>query len=144
MPAATVNDIQLAYVEQGRGQPVVFVHGGLGDYRHFAGQMAAFAERHRAIAVSCRGYWPNEPLRPGEEITLDTFVNDIAAFITSLDAAPVHLVGHSSPGGFGSLPRRAALPGTAAVAGAARAARIPAARSQHPAHSVAADQAVVS
>ena len=63
MPAATVNDIQLAYVEQGRGQPVVFVHGGLGDYRHFAGQMAAFAERHRAIAVSCRGYWPNEPLR---------------------------------------------------------------------------------
>ena len=103
MPAATVNDIQLAYVEKGRGQPVVFVHGGLGDYRHFAGQMAAFAERHRAIAVSCRGYWPNEPLRPGEEITLDTFVDDIAAFITSLDAGPVHLVGHSSPGGFGSL-----------------------------------------
>ena len=103
MPAATVNDIQLAYVEQGRGQSVVFVHGGLGDYRHFAGQMAAFAERHRAIAVSCRGYWPNEPLRRGEEITLDTFVDDIAAFITSLDAGPVHLVGHSSPGGFGSM-----------------------------------------
>ena len=78
MPTATVNDIQLAYVEQGRGQPVVFVHGGLGDYRHFAGQMAAFAERHRAIAVSCRGYWPNEPLRPDEEITLDTFVEDLA------------------------------------------------------------------
>jgi pimeloyl-ACP methyl ester carboxylesterase len=103
MPTANVNDIQLAYVEEGRGQPVVFVHGGLGDYRHFAGQMTAFAERHRAIAVSCRGYWPNEPLGPDAEITLDTFVEDIAAFITSLDAGPVHLVGHSSPGGFGSL-----------------------------------------
>lgn len=103
MPTATVNDIQLAYVEEGRGQPVIFVHGGLGDYRHFATQMAAFAQRHRAIAVSCRGYWPNEPLRPGDEIRLDTFVADIAAFITSLDAGPVHLVGHSSPGGFGSL-----------------------------------------
>ncbi len=103
MPTAIVNDIHLAYVEEGGGQPVVFVHGGLGDYRHFAGQMAAFAEHHRAIAVSCRGYWPNEPLHPGEEITLDTFVEDIAAFIASLDTGPVHLVGHSSPGGFGSL-----------------------------------------
>jgi pimeloyl-ACP methyl ester carboxylesterase len=103
MPTANVNDIQLAYVEEGRGQPVVFVHGGLGDYRHFARQIAPFAERHRAIAVSCRGYWPNEPLRPDENITLDTFVEDIAAFIIALDAGPVHLVGHSSPGGFGSL-----------------------------------------
>ena len=143
MPTATVNDIQLAYVEQGRGQPVVFVHGGLGDYRHFAGQMAAFAERHRAIAVSCRGYWPNEPLRPDEE--------DHAGHVRRRHRRVHHVAGRRS-----RPPRRpllawrvrepaprAALPGTAAVAGPARAARIPAARSQHPAHSVAADQAVV-
>ena len=38
-----------------------------------------------------------------EEITLDTFVEDLASFIKALDLAPVHLVGHSSPGGFGGL-----------------------------------------
>ena len=47
MPATTVNDIQLAYVEKGRGQPVVFVHGGLGDYRHFAGQIGRASCRER-------------------------------------------------------------------------------------------------
>ena len=100
---AKVNGVDIAYVERGRGQPVVFVHGGTGDWRTWEGQMEAFGAGHRAIALSCRGYWPNRKLNPDERITLDTFVEDVAAFIRALDAGPVHLVGHSSPGGFGGL-----------------------------------------
>lgn len=103
MPAATVNGVDLAYIEQGQGEPVVLVHGGTGDYRAWDQQMNAFGAGHRAIALSCRGYWPNPKLRPGEPITLDTFTDDLAQFVRALDAGPVHLVGHSSPGGFGSL-----------------------------------------
>jgi pimeloyl-ACP methyl ester carboxylesterase len=65
--------------------------------------MTAFGAGYRAIALSCRGYWPNPKLRPDESITLDTFVDDLAQFVQALDAGPVHLVGHSSPGGFGGL-----------------------------------------
>ena len=43
-------------------------------------------------------------------ITLDTFVADLAHFIRALDAGPVHLVGHSSPGGFGGLRLAARYP----------------------------------
>src|SRR5919206_1723531 len=100
---AKVNGLDIAYVERGRGQPVVFVHGGTGDWRTWEGQMAAFSAGHRAIALSCRGYWPNRKLDPDDRITLDTFVEDVAAFIRALEAGPVHLVGHSSPGGFGGL-----------------------------------------
>jgi pimeloyl-ACP methyl ester carboxylesterase len=82
---------------------VLFVHGGVGDYRAWDQQMNAFGAGYRAIALSCRGYWPNPKLRPGESITLDTFVDDLAQFVQALDAGPVHLVGHSSPGGFGGL-----------------------------------------
>jgi pimeloyl-ACP methyl ester carboxylesterase len=82
---------------------VLFVHGGIGDYRAWDQQMNAFAAGYRAIALSCRGYWPNPKLPPDEPVTLDTFVDDLAQFIHALDAGPVHLVGHSSPGGFGSL-----------------------------------------
>jgi pimeloyl-ACP methyl ester carboxylesterase len=103
MPTATVNDVDLAYVEQGQGEPVLFVHGGTGDYRAWDQQMNAFGARYRAIALSCRGHWPNPKLRPDESITLDTFTDDLAQFIHALGAGPVHLVGHSSPGGFGSL-----------------------------------------
>jgi pimeloyl-ACP methyl ester carboxylesterase len=100
---ASVNGTDLAYIEHGRGQPVVLVHGGAGDYRAWDLQVRAFAASFRTIALSCRGSWPNQKLDPDEEITLDTFVEDLASFIKALDLAPVHLVGHSSPGGFGGL-----------------------------------------
>src|ERR671918_26899 len=100
---ARVNGTDLAYIEQGAGQPVVLVHGGIGDYREWDLQMPAFAASFRIIALSCRGAWPNRKLEPDEQITLDTFVEDLASFIKALDLAPVHLVGHSSPGGFGGL-----------------------------------------
>ena len=103
MPTATVNGVDLTYIEQGRGEPVLFVHGGSGDYRAWDQQMDAFAAGYRAIALSCRGSWPNAKLGPQEPVTLDTFVDDLAEFIRALDAGPVHLIGHSSPGGFASL-----------------------------------------
>lgn len=103
MQELSLNGIDLAYIERGQGQPVLFVHGGIGDYRDWERQVEAFGSRYRAIAVSCRGHWPNRKPEPGEHIPLDTFVEDLATFIRVLEAAPVHLVGHSSPGGFGSL-----------------------------------------
>jgi alpha/beta hydrolase fold len=103
MPNVEVNGTTLAYAEQGTGQPVVFVHGGSGDLRVWANQIEAFASKYRAIAVSCRHYYPNEPIHEGEDLPLDTHVADLAAFLRALDLAPAHLVGHSSPGAFGGL-----------------------------------------
>lgn len=54
-----VNDVELAYVEQGAGEPVVFVHGGLNDYRAWGAQLDPFGERYRAVAYSRRHHWPN-------------------------------------------------------------------------------------
>lgn len=103
MPTASVNGVDLTYIEQGNGQPVVFVHGGSGDYRVWDQQLDSFATSYRAIAPSCRGYWPNAAPRPGEPVDLQTHVDDLAHLLRALDAGPVHLVGHSSPGGFGGL-----------------------------------------
>jgi pimeloyl-ACP methyl ester carboxylesterase len=100
---ASINGTDLAYIEHGEGQPVVLVHGGVGDYREWDLQMPAFAANFRTIALSCRGAWPNPKLEPDEEVTLDTFVEDLTSFIKALGLAPAHLVGHSSPGGFGGL-----------------------------------------
>lgn len=47
-----INGIRLVYVEQGSGEPVLFVHGGISDLRTWKHQILVFAERFRAIA-SC-------------------------------------------------------------------------------------------
>ena len=38
-----VNGVELHYVDRGHGEPVIFIHGGLADYRMWDAQTAAFA-----------------------------------------------------------------------------------------------------
>ena len=44
-----VNGTELHYIEQGKGVAVIFVHGGLEDYRVWQPQMKAFSERYHAV-----------------------------------------------------------------------------------------------
>ncbi len=94
-----VNGRELAYVAQGSGEPVIFVHGSISDLRIWDKQVAAFAENHRAIAYSRRYAWPNTEIPDGEDDLLPPHVDDLAQLIKKLDAAPAHLVGNSR-GGF--------------------------------------------
>jgi pimeloyl-ACP methyl ester carboxylesterase len=93
-----VNGTALAYVDHGRGTPVVFVHGALSDHRLWEPQREACAARHRFIALDQRHYGAGPP--PGGEapFSLRTRVDDLAAFLRALDAGPAHLVGWSLGG----------------------------------------------
>src|SRR4051812_16244454 len=88
----------MAYVEQGRGDVLVLVHGSLNDHRYWAPQMDVLAARFRTIAVSLRHYWPEKWDGQGGSCTVQQHVDDIAAFIGALGTGPVHLVGHSRGG----------------------------------------------
>jgi pimeloyl-ACP methyl ester carboxylesterase len=90
-----VNGTILHYVEQGRGDPVVLVHGGLSDYRMWEGQMGPFSEQYHVIAYSRRYAYPNNASDDTKGYTVVTHAKDLAAFIQALDVGTVHLVGHS-------------------------------------------------
>lgn len=93
-----VNGTRLPYIEQGRGAPVVLVHGAVSDLRTWERQRAALAEQYRTVAFTQRYYgtapwgadWPKYRIR--------THADDLAAFIRGLGAGPVHLVAWSSGG----------------------------------------------
>ena len=88
------NGITLHYDEEGRGTPVVFVHGSLGDYGYWKDQVEAFSSGYRAIAYSRRYNYPNtNPARPDYSAVTDA--DDLAALIEKLHLGKVYIVGHS-------------------------------------------------
>jgi pimeloyl-ACP methyl ester carboxylesterase len=93
-----VNGAQLAYVDDGRGAPVVFVHGALGDYRTWERQRAIVGQQYRVIAYSQR-YFGTEPWGANwPKFGVPAHALDLAAFIRGLGAGPVHLVSWSYSG----------------------------------------------
>jgi pimeloyl-ACP methyl ester carboxylesterase len=95
MPA---NGTTLAYVEQGRGTPVVFVHGAVSDHRLWEPQRDACAARHRFIALDQRHYGESRAADDSAPFSLRTRIDDLAAFLHALAAGPAHLVGWSMSG----------------------------------------------
>ena len=47
-----INGDSIHYIDMGKGDPVVFVHGALGDYRTWGAQMDKFAKNHRVILTA--------------------------------------------------------------------------------------------
>jgi pimeloyl-ACP methyl ester carboxylesterase len=98
-----VNGVDLSYLDQGTGTPVVFVHGSFLDFRFWEPQRQAIAQQYRFIAYTSRYHgtapWPDA----GQNYSVATHAADLAAFIRELNVGPVHLVGHSYGGVLATL-----------------------------------------
>jgi pimeloyl-ACP methyl ester carboxylesterase len=99
--AALSNGVELNYIECGKGIPVVFVHGTLGDYSVWENQLGSFAATYRALAYSRRYNYPNSN-KPQPRHSAIVEAADLAAFIKKLNLGKVHLIGHSY-GGYTAL-----------------------------------------
>jgi non-heme chloroperoxidase len=89
---------QLHYVDQGEGkqQTIIFIHGGLDDYRCWQFQMDSFSRKYRTISYSRRFAYPNKWIgNVAQDNTIEDNAKDLAQLIRKLDVAPAHLVGAS-------------------------------------------------
>lgn len=93
-----VNGYDMAYLALGRGQPLVCVHGTLGDFRTFAALLGPLSRQHRVIAVSLRHFFPEHWDGTGEDYKIAQHVADVIAFIEQVEPRPVDLMGHSRGG----------------------------------------------
>jgi pimeloyl-ACP methyl ester carboxylesterase len=91
-----LNGTTFTYVEDGQGVPVVLVHGALGDYRTWSGEMGDFAARYHVVAYSMRYHYPNAWTEG--QYSYQVHIADLTALLQKLNLGPVHLVGHSYGG----------------------------------------------
>lgn len=92
-----VNNINLAFNESGRGQPVVFVHGYPLNRSIWQPQLDGLADQARLIALDLRGHGESQPV-PGP-YSMQLLAEDLAAFLDALMIdEPVILCGLSMGG----------------------------------------------
>jgi non-heme chloroperoxidase len=99
MPTITTEDrTQIYYKDWGTGQPVVFSHGWPLTSDAWEDQMVFLAARgYRCVAHDRRGHGRSS--QPGGGHDMDTYADDLAKLVTTLDLKKAIHVGHSTGGG---------------------------------------------
>ena len=118
----TKDGTEIYYKDWGKGPAVTFSHGWPLSSDAWDGQMLFLAQNgFRAIAHDRRGHGRSSQPSSGNE--MDTYADDLATLIETLDLRDVTLVGHSTGGG--EVARYIGRHGTARVAKAVLIAAVP-------------------
>jgi esterase len=98
MQTLPVNGYDMAYLEVGKGPPLVCVHGTLGDFRTWSAVYGPLSKQRRVISVSLRHFFPEHWDGVGGDYLMTQHVADVIGFIEKLDNKPLDLMGHSRGG----------------------------------------------
>lgn len=94
--AIEVNGEKLHYIEAGQGEPLIFIHGTVGDYRAWISRMAPYSKDYHVIAYSRRYAWPNKQVfDKNADYSVRIHADDLYALIQKLGFEKVNLLGHS-------------------------------------------------
>jgi pimeloyl-ACP methyl ester carboxylesterase len=93
---APVNGIEMYYATYGAGDPVLLIHGGLGNADVWASQVADLMTDHLVIVADSRGH--GRSTRTEEPFGYDLMASDYLALLDYLKIDQVDLVGWSDGG----------------------------------------------
>ena len=93
---ARINDIDLAYSDEGQGPPVVFLHAFPLNRTMWEPQVAALSDRYRVVTIDLRGHGESDA--PMWRYTLDQFADDVHGLLEHLGIARATFVGLSMGG----------------------------------------------
>jgi pimeloyl-ACP methyl ester carboxylesterase len=93
---ARCNDIDVAWFEVGRGEPLILIHGLADDHRAWRRALPGLMLRHRVLLYDLRGHGGTSLGRP--DGTLEQLGADLASLMDSIGVASAHIAGFSLGG----------------------------------------------
>lgn len=94
MPSVQVNDLNMHYIDQGAGEPVLLIHGNVSSSTWWNYTFEHMSDApYRLIAPDLRGR--GDTSGPSGDWTINTLADDVRELVVALGLGAVHLVGHS-------------------------------------------------
>lgn len=90
------NGASIYFATYGKGDPVILLHGGMGNGDHWAFQVPALATGNHVIVIDSRGQGRSS--RPKAKPSYDAMATDVLAVMDKLKIAKASLVGWSDGG----------------------------------------------
>lgn len=91
-----MTDIQLHYIEQGQGQPLILLHGNGESCDYFEHQIPCFSKDYRVIAIDTRGH--GQSPRGEKPFTIKQFSEDLHDFMDENGIEKANVLGFSDGG----------------------------------------------
>ena len=92
----TVNDVTIGYTDEGRGVPLLFVHGFPLSRGAWQKQIDTLRSSYRVIAPDLRGFGESET--GTGPVTMARYADDLHVLLQELVTGPAVLIGHSMGG----------------------------------------------
>ena len=89
-------DIVHHFIEKGRGEPLILLHGNGENCDYFAGQIDAFALSYHVYALDTRGH--GKTPRGAAPFTIRQFADDLLFFMDACGLEKAHILGFSDGG----------------------------------------------
>ena len=96
MPVARIGRYDINYLEDGKGIPVVMIHGLAGDVSAWTPQIAALRKRYRIIAFDNRGAGRSTQI--DEPVSTTDLAHDTISLMDQLGVVGAHVIGRSMGG----------------------------------------------
>jgi pimeloyl-ACP methyl ester carboxylesterase len=93
---APVNGIKIWYAELGKGEPVILLHGGLGNSSYWGHQVPVLAKHFRVIVMDSRGH--GRSTRNEQPFGYDLMASDVLGLMDHLEIEKAAIVGWSDGG----------------------------------------------
>ncbi len=91
-----MSDIQLHYIEQGEGKPLILLHGNGESSDYFVHQIAHFSSNYHVVAIDTRGH--GQSPRGDKPFTINQFAEDLHDFMDEKGISKASLLGFSDGG----------------------------------------------